>query len=103
MRQNCRARAVFISGIAPLNTRMCAMSLNGNHNGNGNGAATMPPPRKKTAEAIPTNEVITRDPFPASTRIYVEGERAGVKVPMREITLNPGHPACMASDPGHPG
>ena len=34
--------------------------------------------------------VITREPFPASRKVYIEGERhAGVRVPMREITLSP--------------
>jgi len=60
------------------------MSHNGSGNGhnNGNGA-------RKNAETMPTNDAITRDPFPASTRLYVKGDLPGVAVPMREIALKP--------------
>src|SRR5207237_4850662 len=34
---------------------------------------------------------ITRDPFPASTKIHVEGSRPDVRVPMREIRVSPTH------------
>jgi len=56
------------------------------HNGNGNinGSSV-----RKNTEAMPTNDAITRDPFPASTRLYVEGNLPGVAVPMREIALKP--------------
>ena len=30
---------------------------------------------------------ITRDPFPGARRVYVQGERPGVRVPMREIAV----------------
>jgi phosphomethylpyrimidine synthase len=33
---------------------------------------------------------LTREPFPASTKVYVEGTQPGVKVPMREIALTNG-------------
>jgi phosphomethylpyrimidine synthase len=33
---------------------------------------------------------LTREPFPASTKVYVEGTMPGVKVPMREIALTNG-------------
>jgi phosphomethylpyrimidine synthase len=33
---------------------------------------------------------LTREPFPASTKVYVEGALPGVKVPMREIALTNG-------------
>ena len=33
---------------------------------------------------------ITRDPFPASQKIYVDGKLTGVKVAMREISINDG-------------
>ncbi|MEY2875015.1 MAG: phosphomethylpyrimidine synthase ThiC, partial [Pseudomonadota bacterium] len=33
---------------------------------------------------------LTREPFPASTKVYVEGAQPGVKVPMREIALTNG-------------
>jgi phosphomethylpyrimidine synthase len=32
---------------------------------------------------------ITRDPFPSSRKVYVAGERPGVRVPMREIAQRP--------------
>ena len=35
------------------------------------------------------NELISRDGFPNSTKIYVEGEMEGVRVPMRSIKLSP--------------
>ncbi len=41
-----------------------------------NGRATSPPR-------------ITTEPFPASRKIFVEGKRPGVRVPMREIALTP--------------
>lgn len=39
--------------------------------------------RKK--EKIPTKSVITRDPFPKSKKIYVDGEIHDIKVAMREV------------------
>ncbi|HWN45398.1 MAG TPA: phosphomethylpyrimidine synthase ThiC, partial [Thermoanaerobaculia bacterium] len=33
--------------------------------------------------------ILTTEPFPNSTKVYVEGERPGVRVPMREIRLSP--------------
>ncbi len=33
---------------------------------------------------------LTREPFPASTKVYVEGSQPGVRVPMREIALTNG-------------
>ena len=32
---------------------------------------------------------LTTTPFPASRKVYVQGTQAGVKVPMREISLTP--------------
>src|SRR3989454_12130414 len=32
---------------------------------------------------------ITTQPFPASLKIYIEGSRASIRVPMREIRLTP--------------
>jgi phosphomethylpyrimidine synthase len=42
----------------------------------------------KKADKIPGQEVITRDPFHASKKIYVKGQIHDVKVAMREITLS---------------
>jgi len=46
----------------------------------GNGAATGN--RHKSAESA-----LTTTPFPASRKVYVQGTQAGVRVPMREISL----------------
>ena len=43
-------------------------------------------------ESIPSEKSITRDPFPASKKIYVEGQQTGVKVAMREIELTESKP-----------
>lgn len=53
-----------------------------------NGQQTGESSRKK-AETIPTNAIITRDSFPSSEKIYVNGTQDGVRVPMREITMRP--------------
>ncbi|MGI8905646.1 MAG: phosphomethylpyrimidine synthase ThiC [Candidatus Sumerlaeaceae bacterium] len=46
---------------------------------NGNG--------RKNPDTLPTNEILTRQPFPGSRKVYVEGALPGVRVPMREIEL----------------
>ena len=38
-------------------------------------------------ERIPQKEIITRDAFPASRKIYVKGKIHDIQVPMREISL----------------
>ena len=38
------------------------------------------------SKPVPT-PVLSTEPFPNSTKVYVEGERPGVRVPMREIRL----------------
>lgn len=38
-------------------------------------------------DKIPNQHVISRDPFPASRKIYVKGERHDIKVAMRQIEL----------------
>lgn len=40
------------------------------------------------SDQIPSEEKITRDPFPASKKIYVKGEIHDIEVAMREIRLN---------------
>ncbi len=37
--------------------------------------------------ALPKNNVITRDPFPASKKVYVKGDLHDIEVAMREISL----------------
>ncbi len=49
-------------------------------------------------ERTPARDRVTRDPFPASRKIYVPGTHPGVRVPMREIALTP----TRASDPNTP-
>ena len=39
-------------------------------------------------DALPTEKSITRDPFPASKKIYVEGKIHDIKVAMREVELS---------------
>ncbi len=39
-------------------------------------------------EIIPGKDTITRAPFPASTKVYVEGSRPDIQVAMREIALS---------------
>ena len=43
----------------------------------------------KQQETITTsNELLTREPFPASTKVYIEGKiHTDIKVPVREILL----------------
>src|SRR5690349_20611653 len=36
-----------------------------------------------------TAPAVSTHPFPASRKVYVEGTQAGVRVPMREISLTP--------------
>ncbi|NOY84123.1 MAG: phosphomethylpyrimidine synthase ThiC, partial [Nitrospirae bacterium] len=36
-----------------------------------------------------SEDVLTTKPLPASRKVFVEGKQKGVRVPMREITLNP--------------
>lgn len=43
---------------------------------------------KLPAHTLPTSEGITLGPLPGSRKIYVEGTLPGVRVPMREITLD---------------
>ncbi|HTV75308.1 MAG TPA: phosphomethylpyrimidine synthase ThiC [Candidatus Acidoferrales bacterium] len=39
---------------------------------------------------IPSNDTISRDPFPGSSKIYVSGDDPSIRVPMRAITLSTG-------------
>jgi len=38
----------------------------------------------------PSNDVLSRDPFPASTKVYVEGSDPSIRVPFRAIQLTDG-------------
>jgi len=44
---------------------------------------------KSNTEKLPTQQTITRTPFPASEKLYVKGELHDIKVAMREIKLTP--------------
>ena len=46
-------------------------------------------PHREAPFREPENRRITREPFPSSRKIHVEGERPGVRVPMREIAQRP--------------
>jgi phosphomethylpyrimidine synthase len=62
---------------------------NGSGNGTGNG-------RK------PVDTALTTTPFPASRKVYIEGATAGVRVPMREISLTPTRPANGGAPASNP-
>jgi phosphomethylpyrimidine synthase len=49
-------------------------------------------------EKIPTEYTITRDPFPASEKIYVKGELHDIQVAMREISLTDSRPSLSEPD-----
>jgi phosphomethylpyrimidine synthase len=51
---------------------------------------------KAKIERIPDKSVITRDPFPKSKKIYVDGKLHDIKVPMREIELEDSIPTFAA-------
>jgi phosphomethylpyrimidine synthase len=54
-----------------------------------NGNGTEPAPRAKETGTV-RNDVITRDPFPASQKVYLEGSlHDDVRVPVREIAQTP--------------
>ena len=38
----------------------------------------------------PSNDVLSRDPFPASTKVYAEGSDPTIRVPFRAIQLTDG-------------
>src|SRR6185295_3962852 len=43
---------------------------------------------------------LTREPFPASRKVYVEGSRADVRVPLREIALTNGETVTVYDTSG---
>jgi phosphomethylpyrimidine synthase len=62
-------------------------------------------PHRETPFQAPGDRRITREAFPSSRKIYVAGERPGVRVPMREITQRPTRVATRAGarlDPNPP-
>jgi hypothetical protein len=44
------------------------------------------PSELRTVFAADADKIITREPFPNSRKIYVEGTLPGVRVAMREVT-----------------
>ena len=59
--------------------------VNGKPEGGLEGVATLNRMSKKSAQEVPPNHSL----FPNSQRIYLQGSRPDVQVPMREITLQP--------------
>ena len=63
-----------------------------------------------TKSKVDGNSAIIREPFPGSRKVYVEGDRPGVRVPLREITLteekngdsNESSPICLVYDTSGP-
>src|SRR5579885_3347446 len=49
-------------------------------------------------EKIPTQDVITRDPFPRSRKVYVKGRIHDISVAMREIDLDDSGTASNGSN-----
>ena len=45
----------------------------------------------RKSEQLPTQQSITREPFPASQKIHVQGSRPDIQVAMREISLSDTH------------
>jgi phosphomethylpyrimidine synthase len=45
---------------------------------------------------------MTKTTFPAAHKVYLEGNRAGVRVPVREVTLTPPHPPIQLYDTSGP-
>ncbi len=52
----------------------------------------------KKQEIIPSQQTITRDEFPASKKIYVQGKIHDIQVPMREISLEDTQPKFGLGD-----
>jgi len=57
---------------------------------------------KSKKEAIPTENSITRTPFPASKKVYVPGKIHDIKVAMREISLTPTTSKFSFGEEGEP-
>jgi len=57
---------------------------------------------KRKKEAIPTDNTITREPFPASKKVYVQGKLHDIKVAMREISLSPTTSKFSFGEAGEP-
>ncbi|HEX3128315.1 MAG TPA: phosphomethylpyrimidine synthase ThiC [Thermoanaerobaculia bacterium] len=53
-------------------------------------------------DSKPILPVLSADPFPNSTKIYVEGSHPGVRVPMREVRLSPTRTAAGQIIPNPP-
>jgi phosphomethylpyrimidine synthase len=56
---------------------------------------------QKYNDTVTSNDIITREPLPASKKIYVKGEiHPNIKVPMREISLTDGSKLCVYDTSG---
>ncbi|RMH04454.1 MAG: phosphomethylpyrimidine synthase ThiC [Nitrospirae bacterium] len=63
-----------------------------------NGTQSPPSSPHVTTQPTVTGSSITTQPFPASRKVYIEGSRPGVRVPMRAITLT-GEKTANSSGP----
>ena len=57
-------------------------------------------PRQRDQNRDTGESVLTTSPLPSSRKVYLEGDRTGVDVPMREITLNGSRPDGTPSGEG---
>ena len=69
--------------------------------------STLPKPKQtirseSSLERIPSTSPITRDPFPASKKIFVQGKLDGVNVAMREISISDGSASVPVYDTSGP-
>jgi len=57
----------------------------------------------RKVDRTPQSAPVTRDPFPASEKVYVTGEQPGVRVPMRSISMTDTHrPGSDETTPNPP-
>ena len=58
-------------------------------------APDIAPEIAQAAEALNERTRLTREPLPASRKVYVEGSHPGVRVPMREVSLTNGEAVTL--------
>jgi phosphomethylpyrimidine synthase len=56
----------------------------------------------KKQDRIPQQDILTRDPFPASKKVYVKGEIHDIEVAMREISLTDTHDRLTGKQTSNP-
>ena len=62
----------------------------------------MPAPSSNAPESsdVPANDPLSREPLPASRKVYIDGTLDGVRVPMREIALTNGESVTVYDTSG---